>query len=95
MSMEQKCLVIGRRLQKMRRTRRLREAMEQRTPLDLTDMKRILEVGESAVSSITDEEYQQGRLIGKMILLLDDLQREPSPDADSLPDLAAEAALWV
>lgn len=43
----------------------------------------------------TDEDYQQGRALAAILLMLDDLERTKSLDTRSLQDLAAEAALWL
>ncbi len=64
--------------------------------LELKEIERFEdEWADTSSSGLTDEDYQQGRLMAIILLLLDDLQRTKSLDTRSLQDLAAEAALWL
>jgi hypothetical protein len=47
-----------------------------------------------AWNGLSDEDYQQGRAMAAVLLLLDDLQRTKSLDTSQLQDLAAEVVLW-
>ncbi len=48
---------------------------------------------ETTLNALTDEDYQQGRLMAALLLWLDDVQRTNSLDVSRLQDLAVATTL--
>lgn len=94
--MEQRWIIIQRVNRKSDRWRRFadgaaRHAPSQAKPLRVKNAERVSD----GSPRLTDEDYRKGRLMGAVILMLDNLERAESADTHSLQELAAEAALWL
>ncbi len=79
-----------------RTEQRWMEAMDVEAILDAKKVERMPDEGErTAPHPLSEEEYRRGYIIGKVLLLLDDLQRKRSLDSRSLQELTTEVALWL